>query len=379
MTSKVAIIILNWNGWEDTIECLESVYRIISPSYDVIVVDNGSGDDSIQKIKEYAEGKIRVNSKFFDFCQENKPIYVIEYSKNELEMSDEPELLSSRETIPDIIPDIIPYTIPDTIPYTIPNTIPNTISNAIPSTIQGKNLILIKNDNNYGFAEGNNIGIRFALQKLNPDYILLLNNDAVVDPNFLNELIIVAENDPHIGILGPTVYEYRNPDEIQSAGAKIYWNRGEAVNLTTSKRKRSDEPDDVDSVIGCALLAKSELFHKIGYLNKDYFAYLEETEWSVRAHKKGYRIVHVPKGKIWHKGGATSNKITGFTLYHHTRNRFWFMRMHASKKQYLSCLIHFFGFRLWMVSGGILYRQKGKDILPSFISFFKGIRDGVLP
>ena len=239
-------------------------------------------------------------------------------------------------------------------------------------------MILIENENNYGFAEGNNIGIRFALNKLNPDYILLLNNDVVVDPLFLNELINVAENDVQIGILGPTVYDYKNPQEIQSAGAKIYWNTGEAVNLTSRENMYSNEFEDVDSVIGCALLAKSELFHKIGYLNKDYFAYMEETEWCVRAHKESYRIVHVPKGKIWHKGGATSNKITGFTLFHHTRNKFWFMKKHSSKKQYFSFLIYFFGFRVWMIIGGILYRQKGKEILPSFVSFLKGIRDGIL-
>jgi GT2 family glycosyltransferase len=344
MTSKVAIIVLNWNGWEDTIECLESVYRIAYPLYEVIVVDNGSKDESLQKIKEYAEGKIRVKSKFFDFLPENKPVFVEEYSKDELQSS-----ISMEETIT--------------------------------GPVSRKNLILIKNDNNYGFAEGNNIGIRFALNKLNPDYILLLNNDTVVDPYFLTELIHAAENDVHIGVLGPTVHDYKNPLEIQSAGVKIYWNKGEAVNLTSRENKYSDDhddPEDVDSVIGCALLAKSELFYKIGYLNKDYFAYLEETEWCVRAHKNSYRIVHVPKGKIWHKGGATSNKITGFTLYHHTRNNFWFMKKHSSKKQYFSFLIYFFGFRVWMVIGGILYRQKSKEIFPSFISFLKGIRDGFM-
>ncbi|MDQ1275374.1 MAG: hypothetical protein QG610_947 [Euryarchaeota archaeon] len=341
MTSKVAIIILNWNGWEDTIECLESVYQIAYPLYDVIVVDNGSKDDSIQKIKNYAEGKNKVESKFFKFSRENKPTYVKEYSKDELESS-----VSIKETI------INPAS--------------------------KKNLILIKNDKNYGFAEGNNIGIRFALNNLDPDYILLLNNDTVVDPYFLNEMIEVAENDSHIGVLGPTVYEYKSPREIQSAGAKIYWNKGEVINLISHKNKYPDGPEDVDCIIGCALLAKSELFYKIGYLNKDYFAYLEETEWCVRAHKALYRIVYVPKGKIWHKGGATSNKITGFTLYHHTRNKFWFMRKHSTKKQYSSFLVYFFGFRMWLVIGGILYRQKKRDMKPSFVSFFKGIRDGII-
>ncbi|MEN6553318.1 MAG: glycosyltransferase family 2 protein [Methanobacterium sp.] len=341
MNPEVAIIILNWNGWEDTIECLESVYQIAYPLYEVIVVDNGSKDDSIERIKNYAEGKIKVESKFIEFSLENKPIYVKEYLKNELESS-------------------------------------ISIKKSIKNPFSRRNLILIKNDNNHGFAEGNNIGIRFALNNLNSDYILLLNNDTIVDPYFLNELIKVAESDSHIGILGPTIYEYKDPQEIQSAGAKIHWNKGEVVNLIPNENKYSEEPENVDSVIGCALLAKSELFYKIGYLNKDYFAYLEETEWCVRAHKALYKIVYVPKGKIWHKGGATSNKITGFTLFHYTRNKFWFMKKHSSKKQYISYLIYFFGFRAWMVIGGIFYRQKNKEILPSFISFLKGIRDGIL-
>ena len=78
---RVAIIILNWNGWGDTVECLESLYRISYPNYDVIVVDNGSEDESVQKIREYCEGGIEVESKFFEYSRENKPIKIIEYTR----------------------------------------------------------------------------------------------------------------------------------------------------------------------------------------------------------------------------------------------------------------------------------------------------------
>ena len=94
MNPKVAIIILNWNGWKDTIECLESVFQIAYPLYEVIIVDNGSKDGSLQKIKDYATGKIKTESKFFEYSLENKPIYVKEYSKDELETS-----VSREETI----------------------------------------------------------------------------------------------------------------------------------------------------------------------------------------------------------------------------------------------------------------------------------------
>ncbi|WP_370520470.1 glycosyltransferase family 2 protein [Thermococcus sp. LS2] len=83
MFPRVSIIILNWNGWRDTIECLESLYRITYLNYDVIVIDNGSRDNSIQKIREYCEGKIKVNSEFFKYSPYNKPIRVFEISEDE--------------------------------------------------------------------------------------------------------------------------------------------------------------------------------------------------------------------------------------------------------------------------------------------------------
>lgn len=117
MNPKVSIIILNWNGWEDTIECLESLYQITYPNYDVIVVDNCSKDESIEKIKEYAEGKIEVESKFFAFSDNNKPIKIVEYTREEAEAGGWKE--KELENVP-----------------------------------SNRKLILIKNEKNYGFAGG---------------------------------------------------------------------------------------------------------------------------------------------------------------------------------------------------------------------------------
>jgi GT2 family glycosyltransferase len=74
MNPKVSVIILNWNGWEDTIECLESLYQIDYPNYDVVLIDNDSKDDSIQRIRDYSEGKIKPKSKFYTYNPNNKPI-----------------------------------------------------------------------------------------------------------------------------------------------------------------------------------------------------------------------------------------------------------------------------------------------------------------
>ena len=81
----VAIIILNWNGWLDTIECLESIYNINYPNYQVIVVDNNSSDNSIKKINEYAMGKLEVKSKFFKYDHSNKPLEMVQYSRAYIE------------------------------------------------------------------------------------------------------------------------------------------------------------------------------------------------------------------------------------------------------------------------------------------------------
>lgn len=337
MYSKVAIIILNWNGWVDTIECLESVYQIEYPNYDIVVIDNGSKDNSIEKIKEYAAGRIQVESSFVRYNPDNKPLCLIEHSQEELKFNDR-------------------------------------VQKDLENSSLEKKLILIKNIKNYGFAEGNNIAIRYALEILKPDYILLLNNDTVVDPDFLDELVQTAETDPNIGVLGPTIYDYNPPRGLQSTGSKILWNHGDAINLTYEADVKAGTPKEVDAVTGCALLAKSEVFKKIGGLNKNYFAYFEEIEWCVRARKAMYKIVYVPQGKIWHKGGATSSKITGFAVYHHTRNRFWFMKQHASDKQYLIFLVYFLGFKFFSFVGWALL-HKNKTLL---VSFLRGVKDGLL-
>lgn len=336
---KVAIIILNWNGWLDTLECLESVYQITYPNYNVILVDNGSEDGSIEKIKEYCDGRIELESKFFMYNYGNKPIKIIEYMRYEV---DDGEIDGRGEL--------------------------------------ERRLTIIKNEMNYGFADGNNIAIRYAIKALSPEYFLLLNNDTVVDTKFLITMIKVGENDKTIGIVGPIVYDYIEQNRVQSAGVKLRWNTGRQRELRSNERSNEidsnqfEEVSDVDYVAGCALLVKAELIKIIGYLDPDYFAYWEETDWCIRAKKAGYRVFCVPKSKIWHKGSSTSTKISGFYEYHMTRNMFWFMQQHATTKQYYSFLLYFFGFRFWKKSGiHIIYHRD----MRVFIAFLGGVRAGL--
>jgi len=307
--TKVAIVILNWNGWEDTIECLESVYQITYPNYDVIVVDNGSEDESIEKIKDYVEGKIKVESRFFEYSNENKPIKIIEYTREEAEAGGGKE-----------------------------GEIANLPSN--------RRMIIIKNEKNYGFAEGNNIGVRYALKALNPDYVLLLNNDTAVDKEFLGELVKIAESDEKIGIGGPKIYYYDNPIRIWLAGGKLSW-------YPWSLKRRHNIIDkgqfetisDVDFIPGTCMLIKKEVIVKIGLLPTEYFLQWEDIDYCIHARSKNFRCIYVPDSKIWHKVSASyhRSKLNYFQTEMGIRNRILFWHKYLSNLQFLFyCLIFIF-------------------------------------
>jgi GT2 family glycosyltransferase len=270
MYPNVSIIILNWNGWKDTIECLESLYKIDYLHYDVILVDNDSEDDSINKIREYCKGEIEVKSKFFKYEKSNKPIKIIEYSDKDLESpkKDHKELSKNKYPL----------------------------------------LTLIKNSENYGFARGNNIGILFSLKKLDPDYILLLNNDTVVDKEFLKELVEIGESSNDIGFIGPKTYFYNKENVVQVAGGGYVSSRFLTLELGLNQVDDGsyDIECELDYIGGSCVLCKREMLEKIGFMDTKYFMYWEDADWGIRGKLNNYRSVYSYKSKIWHKVGASS-------------------------------------------------------------------------
>ena len=330
----VAIVILNWNGWEDTIECLESLYHIDYSNYRIVLVDNNSSNESLLKIKNYFDGKIKVKSNFFEYNENNKPIQIKEYSKEESE------------------------------------------STTNKKDLTGNNLILIKNDKNYGFAEGNNIGIRYALQILNSDYVLLLNNDTIVDKDFLGEMVDLGEVDENIGIVGPKIYYYDDPGTIWCIGGKIDWKLARGLHVGTNEvdRGQYNKTEEFDYVSGSAFLVKREVIDKVGLMDKKFFLYFEESDLALRAFQNGYKSVYAPEAKIWHKvsksGGGLSKPIG---LYYITRNRWLFMKKWAKKSDYI-----FF----------VIYQAVGAIVLPIILSiyymnwglfkaYYAGLNDGI--
>ena len=224
---EVSIIILNWNGHEDTIECLESLKKISYSNYKIIVIDNASSGDDVKILQE----------RFGDYIH------------------------------------------------------------------------IIANKENLGFPEGCNIAMRYALEQ-GTDYMLLLNNDVIVDPQFLTELINVAEGDPSVGIVGSKIYEYYFPDKIQAAGGKIYWWLGWVRLFRDVKENgKYDKLAERDYVWGTSLLLKRSVIDAIGLLDTYFFFAVEEYDYCTRVKRAGFKIMYTPESKIWHKLGASRAKL----------------------------------------------------------------------
>lgn len=186
---------------------------------------------------------------------------------------------------------------------------------------------LIELPENIGYSPANNLGIKHALaQKC--DYVFLLNNDTTVDSQMLTHLVAVAESDASIGMTGPTMLYYSNPEIIWSAGASIDWRTGAATQLDEGRHLGSIDNAacrDVDYITSCAVCIKKQVFEDVGLMDERYFIYYEEADLSIRASAKGWRSVHVPWARMWHKVSATMGETSPATEYYMNRNAMLFL------------------------------------------------------
>ncbi|MEW5976943.1 MAG: glycosyltransferase family 2 protein [Acidobacteriota bacterium] len=174
---------------------------------------------------------------------------------------------------------------------------------------------------NRGYAGNNNVGIQIA-QAQGAEWIFVLNEDTVLAPDCLEQLVAAGEKDPRIGILGPMVYHHDEPEVIQSAGGRIgrYW---ESLHLGQNELDAGQfsEPHRVDWISGCGIMVRREVIEEIGVIDERYFYYWEETEWCLRAARAGWWIVHVPAANLWHKGVQRDYRPKPTVTYYATRNR----------------------------------------------------------
>lgn len=245
---KILIIILNYNGWDDTKECLESLNKVEYENFEVILIDNGSAE---------------------------KP----------------PEIGGQFSNL---------------------------------------KITQVFNEQNLGFAGGNNQGIKMALAQ-GVEYILLLNNDTLVEPDFLTRMVEVAnKGGQHIGIVGPLMYFY---DSRAATGAKLIWSaggkvaanyKGELIGYNQPDSGQFKKPVHVDYISGTCLLIKKAVIEKIGLISEDYFLYYEDVDWCTRARATGYECLLVPEARIYHKVSKSTQEFSYPYIYYHVRNNLLF-------------------------------------------------------
>ena len=259
---KVSVITVNWNNFNDSAECLESLRKTTYSNFEVIMVDNGSGGDDVSLLKQRFGDSIR----------------------------------------------------------------------------------LIVNDKNSGFAGGCNIGIKDALAR-GADYVVLLNNDTVVAPDFLEGLVRVAQSDERVGIAGGKVFCYELPELIWFAGGIINYRTGRTPIRGSGEADKGqfDEIVRVDWISGCFMFISRDVLQAVGMLDERFFFGWEDVDLCVRAARKGFKVLFVPESRIWHKGFGIDkrDRLMGMPVYYATRGQFLFMEKHFAKPQLAVAWLYF--------------------------------------
>jgi GT2 family glycosyltransferase len=237
------------------------------------------------------------------------------------------------------------------------------------------NLSVIVNDSNLGYAEGNNVGIGYALRQ-GPEFILLLNDDVTLDTRCLTHLVNAAEQHPGAAFLGPMVYHREYPDRIQSAGARLdcLW-RSHQRGLDEVDSGQYNTVEEVDYVIGAAILVRAALLDRIGLLDPDFFMYREDVDWCLRARRLGYRTWFVPEAKVWHRSHHVRADELPRITYHITRNSLMLMaKHHAGAMRFLALLSrHLLTALTWTVSPKWRHKRTERNaLLTGLAHFFQG-------
>ncbi len=254
MAPLVCVILVNWNGYDDTAACVESCFALDYDPFRLVIVDNCSADGSGARLRDRFSAEERVEV-----------------------------LLAER---------------------------------------------------NLGFAGGNNLGIRHAIDA-GAKYVWLLNNDTVVDPAALRELVSAAQEHPEAGMVGSKVYYHDRPEVLWFAGGVIKprhdgttFHRG----MDEVDRGAYDEVAHVDYVTGCSLLTSVEVVRSIGLMAEEYFLYWEEVDWCDRARAAGYPSLYIPSSRVWHKvGGSLGADASPTRIRYDARNRLLFYRRNRPK------------------------------------------------
>jgi GT2 family glycosyltransferase len=269
----VYVVLVNWNGWRDTIDCLESVFRSRYPSFRAVVCDNASTDGSLERIRSWADGALAVDR---DLAH---PL--------------------ARLALPPVS---------KAIPHVVLSRAEAELGTKQAS--EAPPLTLIAAGANLGFAGGCNLGMRYALRDSSCSYVWLLNNDAVVDPDALGALVRRLQARPDAGQCGSRILSYDEPSVVQVRGGERY-NRWLASSSPIGAGRPADERIHVERVeremsyvAGAALCITRRFIETVGPLDESYFLYGEELDWLARARGR-FALAYAHDSVVYHKEGRT--------------------------------------------------------------------------
>ncbi len=283
---KVAIVILNYKNWNDTIECLESAVRLRYPFVQLIVVDNASGNESVEMIREWASGNRKVDPEFERVVssllgeRKRKIENVTEFEDSELDN------LKSKD-------------------------------------VGNDDLILIKSNENRGFSGGNNLGARLAYE-LGFDFVILLNNDTwFADVNFVQKMLYVFETYENVGLAGPMIINFNNTfdsplrgdDPVSEMGLdffkkKIFTWLCDQPTSVDIKKAISSSPVEVEKISGACLMLPTRVLHEVGYLDEDLWLSSEEAALARAVRESGYSIFYQPWTLLLHKKASAPRGLS---------------------------------------------------------------------
>ena len=283
---KVSIIIVNWDGKKHLKECLTSIFNQTYDNYEVIFVDNGSTDGSVEFVeKNYSQVK------------------------------------------------------------------------------------LIKLDENYGFAEGNNIGIKKAFKDEMVKYIATVNNDTKTDRHWLKELIEVAESNDKIGSCASKMLKYYDHTVIDSAGFYIIKDGG-AIDRGTGELDTGSfsTKEEVFGACAGAALYRRDMLNQIGLFDEEYFAYFEDVDLAWRYRLRGWICIYVPSAIVYHKQSATGVMFSPFKTYHLQRNRLWTVVKNYPVQYIPQSIIYLIKRYLLVIYSSVKYRASQNTYASRFLN-----------
>lgn len=336
---KIYIIILNYNGWQDTIECVESILKNTYSNFQIIIVDNDSPNDSMKYIESWAEGNI---------CNWLP-------DSNKLKVLSHPSFTKSTS--------YISYAKEEAISgmYAKEKGVENPI-------------IMIQAGENKGFSAGNNIGIQYVIAKNDANYLMVLNNDTVVEKNFLLPLLEKSMSSDDFGIVGPKIMHYEHPDNIFSNGAKFNPWTSHITFLNSGERDNGQSIYEASFLSGAAWFIPVSTVKEVGLLDERYFMYMEDVDFTEKVRAYGKRLGVASDSKIYHKGAQSSGGgNSDFSIYWISKNQARYILNNLTPMQKISAISYFFYNTLKASLKSIL---KGKKIKVKIA--FKGFFDGLL-